>query len=296
MTSEGVPVGAVDPDAVERARTAAAEADRVVVKAGTNSLTDADSRLDRVKLDKLVADVMDLRRRGKEVVVVSSGAVGAGIGRLGNGDGGAAVDAEIDSGSDDIEESQALSTVGQSLLMRHYTQSFDRFEQPVAQILVTGADLDAPERFDNFTTTVETLLDWGVVPIINENDAVATDELRIGDNDMLSASAAIALGVDLLVTLTDVDGVYDGNPKRDSDATVIEAVGTNYDAVREIIGDSTTSDFGGIQTKVEGARDVAEHGAPAVIAGSETRDVLERIAAGKPTGTLFVPTAGETNE
>jgi glutamate 5-kinase len=294
MTSDGVAVGAVDAEAVERTRTAAAEADRVVVKAGTNSLTDAESRLDRVKLDKLVADVMDLRRRGKEVVLVSSGAVGAGIGRLGNGGGSTAVD--VGEGRDEIEESQALSTVGQSLLMRHYTQSFDRYDQPVAQILVTGADLDTPERFDNFTNTVETLLEWGVVPVINENDAVATDELRIGDNDMLSASVAIALGVDLLVTLTDVDGVYTGNPKRDADATLIEAVGANYDAVRELIGESTTSEFGGIQTKVEGARDVAEHGAPAVIAGSATRDVLERIAAGKPTGTLFVPTTGETNE
>ncbi|QKY18238.1 glutamate 5-kinase [Halorubrum sp. CBA1229] len=294
MTSDGVAVGEVDSDAVDRARTAAAEADRVVVKAGTNSLTDEESRLDRVKLDKLVADVMDLRRRGKEVVLVSSGAVGAGVGRLGNGEG--VVDVDIDRGSDIIDERQALSTVGQSLLMRHYTQSFDRYDQPVAQILVTGADLDAPERFDNFTNTVETLLDWGVVPVVNENDAVATDELRIGDNDMLSASAAIALDVDLLVTLTDVDAVYTGHPKRDPEATAIEAVGTNYDAVRELIGDSTATDFGGIRTKVEGARDVAESGTPAVIAGSATPDVLDRIAAGKPTGTLFVPTAGETNE
>jgi glutamate 5-kinase len=293
MTSDGVAVGEVDADVVARARTAAAEADRVVVKAGTNSLTDEASRLDRVKLDKLVSDVMDLRRRGKEVVLVSSGAVGAGIGRLGNGDG--TVDVDIERGSDVIDERQALSTVGQSLLMRHYTQSFDRYDQPVAQILVTGADLDAPERFDNFTSTVETLLEWGVVPVINENDAVATDELRIGDNDMLSASAAIALDVDLLVTLTDVDAVYTGNPKDDPDATAIEAVGANYDAVRELIGDSTATDFGGIRTKVEGARDVAESGTPAVIAGSATRDVLDRIAGGKPTGTLFVPT-GETNE
>ena len=290
--SDVTAIGAVDADAVDRARTAAAEADRVVVKAGTNSLTDADSQLDRVKLDKLVADVMDLRRQGKEVVVISSGAVGAGIGRLDNGTG----DVEIDRETDIIEESQALSTVGQSLLMRHYTQSFDRYDQPVAQILLTGTDLDSPDRLTNFQKTVETLLDWGVVPVINENDAVATEELRIGDNDMLSASVAIALDVDLLVTLTDVDGVYTGNPKHDPDATMIDAVGGNYDAVRRIIGDSTTTDFGGIQTKVEGARDVAESGTPAIIAGSAVRDVLERIAAGKPTGTLFVPTPGETNE
>ncbi|GAB7008384.1 glutamate 5-kinase [Halorubrum trueperi] len=288
MTSETAAVADLDPEAVASARTQAAEADRVVVKAGTNSLTDDESRLDRVKLDKLVADVMDLRRQGKEVVVVSSGAVGAGIGHLGQ--------THLDRDAGVIEESQALSTVGQSLLMRHYTQSFDRYDQSVAQILVTGKDLDAPDRLTNFRNTIEALLEWDVVPVINENDAVATDELRIGDNDMLSASVAAALDVDLLVTLTDVSGVYTGNPKRDEAAEVIEAVGGNYDDVRRIIGDSTTTDFGGIQTKVEGARDVAESGTPAIIAGSADRDVLARIAAGKPTGTLFVPTTGETDE
>ncbi|MFC6772431.1 glutamate 5-kinase, partial [Halorubrum pallidum] len=276
------------PGDVERAREAAAAAERVVVKAGTNSLTDEDSKLDRVKLDKLVADVMDLRREGKEVVLVSSGAVGAGIGHL--------EQTHLDRDTDEIEESQALSTVGQSLLMRHYTQSFDRYDQSVAQILVTGKDLDSPERLRNVRNTVETLLEWGVVPVINENDAVATDELRIGDNDMLSASVALALDVDLLVTLTDVAGVYTGNPKRDPDASVIEAVGSNYDDVRAIIGDSTTTDFGGIQTKVEGARDIAESGRPAIIAGSAEPNVLARIAAGKSAGTLFVPTTGETDE
>ncbi|MFD1572461.1 glutamate 5-kinase [Halorubrum laminariae] len=281
-------VESLDGDVVERARERAAAADRVVVKVGTNSLTDDESKLDRVKLDKLVGDVMDLRREGKDVVLVSSGSVGAGIGHL--------EQTHLDRDSDEIEESQALSTVGQSLLMRHYTQSFDRFDQSVAQILVTGKDLDSPERLRNFENTVETLLEWGVVPVINENDAVATDELRIGDNDMLSASVALALGVDLLVTLTDVAGVYTGNPKRDPDASVIEAVGSNYDDVRSIIGDSTTTDFGGIQTKVEGARDVAKSGRPAIIAGSAEPDVLARIAAGKSAGTLFVPPTGETDE
>jgi glutamate 5-kinase len=275
-------IDAVDPETIDRARARAAEAHRVVVKAGTNSLTDADSRLDRVKLDKLVADIMDLRRRGKEVVVVSSGAVGAGMGRL-------------DEENEALEESQALSTVGQGHLMRHYTQSFDRYDQMVAQILLTGKDLDTPERFTNVRNTVETLLEWGVVPIINENDAVATEELRIGDNDMLSASVAIGLDVDLLVTLTDVDGVYTGNPKDDPDAELIEAVGANYDAVQELVDDSTAASFGGIQTKVEGARDVSERGIPAIIAGSAMPDVLERIATAKPTGTLFIPMNGERN-
>jgi len=284
--TNGTAVAAADAERVAAARERAAAADRVIVKAGTNSLTGEDSRLDRVKLDKLVADVMDLRERGTEVVLVSSGAVGAGTGRL---DAGPESREDVDS----IVENQALSTVGQGLLMRHYTQSFERFDQDVAQILVTGTDLDAPERFDNFTNTVETLLSWGVVPVVNENDAVATDDLRIGDNDMLSASVALGLDADLLVTLTDVDGVYTGNPKRDPDAELIAAVDDGYDRLRDIVGDGTETDFGGIGTKVESAHDVSRNGTPAIIAGSAERDVLARIAAGKPTGTLFVPKVGD---
>ncbi|MFO7926289.1 MAG: glutamate 5-kinase [Halobacteriota archaeon] len=281
--SETATVDAVDAETVARARELAAEAHLVVVKAGTNSLTDEDSRLNRVKLDKLVADIMDLRKRGKNVILISSGAVGAGLGRL-------------DQETEVIEESQALSTVGQSHLMRHYTQSFDRYDQKVAQILLTGKDLDTPERFTNFGNTVETLLEWGVVPIINENDAVATEELRIGDNDMLSASVAIGLDVDLLVTLTDVDGVYTGNPKENGDAELIDAVGANYDAVQRLVQGSTTAEFGGIRTKVEGARDVSEYGIPAIIAGSAEPDVLERIATERSVGTIFVPINGDDDE
>jgi glutamate 5-kinase len=281
--SETAAVEPVEAERVERARTRAAAADLVVVKAGTNSLTDEDSRLDRVKLDKLVADIMDLRDRGKDVILISSGAVGAGRGRM-------------DQETEVVAENQALSTVGQSLLMRHYTQSFDRYDQAVAQILLTGKDFEAPERFQNFRNTVETLLEWGVIPIINENDAVATEELQIGDNDMLSASVAMGVEADLLVTLTDVDGVYTGNPKENPDAELIEAVGENYDAVQGLVDGSTAASFGGIRTKVEGARDVSEHGIPAIIAGSAERDVLARIADAKPTGTLFVPTDGDTDE
>ncbi|MDR9382047.1 MAG: glutamate 5-kinase [Natronomonas sp.] len=281
--SETATIEAVDPRTVSQARELAAEAELVVVKAGTNSLTDEDSRLDRVKLDKLVADIMDLRNRGKDVILISSGAVGAGRGRL-------------DQETEVIEESQALSTVGQSHLMRHYTQSFERYDQTVAQILLTGKDLETPERFTNFGNTVETLLEWGVVPIINENDAVATEELRIGDNDMLSASVAIGLDVDLLVTLTDVDGVYTGNPKENGDAELIDAVGANYDAVQRLVQESTTTGFGGIRTKVEGARDVSEYGIPAIIAGSAEPDVLKRIATEQSAGTIFVPINGEEDE
>jgi glutamate 5-kinase len=273
----------VESETVDWTRELAADADRVIVKAGTNSLTDAESNLDDAKLDKLVDDLVDLLERDKEVILVSSGAVGAGSGRIGNG-------------HETIEELQALSTVGQSHLMRRYTESFERYDRKVAQILLTQDDLDNPDRFTNFRNTIETLLDWGIVPIINENDAVGTEEIRIGDNDMLSSSVAMGVDVDLLVTLTDVGGVYTGNPKEDDDAELIEAVGENYGYVQEIIDESASESFGGIHTKVSGARTVSEHGIPAVIAQSTEPDVLEKIATEKPVGTIFVPINGGHNE
>lgn len=272
-----------DADAVDEARRLAASAELVVVKAGTNSLTDEASNLDETKVDKLVEDVMDLRRQGKRVLLVSSGAVGAGKGLIGLT-------------GETVEESQALSTVGQSHLIRRYTESFDRFDQTVAQILLTENDLEDPDRFTNFTNTVETLLEWDIVPIINENDAVATKELRIGDNDMLSSSVAIGVGADLLVTLTDVGGVYTGNPKSDPSAERIDAVSSNYAAVQELVDESSTAEFGGIRTKVAGARSVSEHGIPAIIAKSTETDVLDKVSAGETVGTLFAPVNENENE
>jgi len=269
--------GAVAAEEVTRARRLAAKADRVLVKVGTNSLTNDESRLDDAKLDKLVDDIADLTDHGKEVVLVSSGSIGAGKGRIG-------FDPE-----DTVEESQAVSTIGQSHLMRRYTESFERYGLTVAQILVTDHDLEDPERFTNFKNTIETLLEWDVVPIINENDAVATEEIRIGDNDMISASVAVAVGADLLVTLTDVDGVYTGNPKDDPDAELIDAVGRNYAEVEDIVAETGSGSFGGIRTKVRGARSVSEHGIPAIIAGSTEPDVLEKIATEQSVGTIFVP-------
>ncbi|GGN22403.1 glutamate 5-kinase [Halarchaeum nitratireducens] len=269
------------PDATT-ARRLAADAERVVVKAGTNSLTDDDSNLDDAKLDKLVDDIAALRERGKEVLLVSSGAVGAGIGML-----------DIDEDRETVEESQALSTVGQGRLMHRYTESFGRYDTQVAQLLLTQHDLEDPERYTNLQNTIETLFEWGVVPVVNENDAVATEEIRIGDNDMLSSSLAVGIDVDLLVTLTDVGGVYTGNPKRDDGARRVAAVGENYDEIQDLVEDTSTDAFGGIRTKVQGARQVAEHGSPAIIAASDAPDVLERVARGEPVGTIFLPVDGD---
>ncbi len=273
----------LEPDTVETARAKAAAADRTVVKAGTNSVTDANSRLDVDKIDTLVDDVMHLVEHGTDVLLISSGAIGAGMGRVGYDD-------------HSIEESQALSTVGQPHLMRRYEESFERHDRMTAQLLLTEQDLAHPTRFQNLRNTVETLLEWDIVPIINENDAVATDEIRIGDNDMLSSSVAIGLDAELLVTLTDVGGVYTGNPKEDENAELIEVVGTNYERIDRIVEGSASAEFGGIRTKVEGARDVSEHGIPAIIANSADGDVLQRIVKEKPVGTLFLPVNRERDE
>ena len=269
-------------DHVEAVRERAAGADRVVVKAGTNSLTDETSNVDQAKLDKLVDDIMDLRDRGKEVILVSSGAIGAGKGW-------------VDRPAETIEDLQAASTVGQSHLMRTYTESFERYDQKIAQLLVTQDDLVQTDRFSNFRNSVETLLEWGVVPIVNENDAIAIEEIKIGDNDMISSSVAVGVEADLLVTLTDVGGVYTGNPKEDPDAEKIEAVGRNYAEVQELVEASSSGEFGGIRTKVQGAREVNEHGIPAIIAASTEPDVLEKVASATPVGTLFLPVNGETD-
>ncbi|MFB6113306.1 MAG: glutamate 5-kinase [Halodesulfurarchaeum sp.] len=270
-------------ETIEAARREAASAFRVVVKAGTNSLTDETSNIDEEKISKLVDDIVDLRERGKEVLLVSSGAIGAGKGRIGRP-------------NETIARSQALSTIGQGDLMRHYTESFERYDQTVAQLLLTENDLESPERFENLRNTVETLLEWGVVPIINENDAVAIEEIQIGDNDMLSASVALGVDADLLVTLTDVNGVHTGNPKSDDEAERIEAVGDNFESIQRIVGDSTVAEFGGMTTKIEGARSVAESGVPAIIAESTEPNVLEKIAEADPVGTIFIPRGDPTDD
>ncbi len=258
-------------------RDDASKAQRIVVKAGTNSLTDDESNLDRLKLDKLVNDVMDLVGDGREVILVSSGAIGAGKGRV-----------KMSNGSS-VEDLQAASTVGQGILMRNYSESFERHGREVAQILVTHHDLEDARRFNNFRNTVETLFDWGVVPVVNENDAVAVEEIQVGDNDIISSSIAVGIDADLLVTLTDVDGVYTGNPKENPDAELIDEVrGDEIAEVWEHVGDEA-ADFGGITTKVEGAERVNREGIPAIIAASAEENVLRKVRDAEKVGTFFAP-------
>jgi glutamate 5-kinase len=252
---------------------------RVVVKLGTGVLTDSSKQPDMRQLEQLVAQVADQRKAGKEIVMVTSGAVGAGMGALGHA-----------RRPQDLAELQACAAVGQSRLMATYQQLFGAFDLAVAQVLLTHDDLQHHERHLNARNTLVTLLRHGIIPIINENDAVSFTELKFGDNDKLSALVASLLPADLLVILTTVDGVIQnfGKPNAQSIST-IERI-TN--AIEDLAGgtDSATA-VGGMASKIEAAKIAVRSGIPLVIASGRKKQALARVISGQEEGTLFVPQA-----
>ena len=249
---------------------------RLVVKLGTGVLTDSRKQPDPAQLEQIVAQLAALRKSGKEVVLVTSGAVGAGMGALG-----------LEKRPTELAELQACAAVGQSRLMATYAELFARHGLLVAQVLLTHDDLEHHERHLNARNTLVTLLGRGVVPIINENDAVSFTEIKFGDNDKLSALVASLLPADLLVILTTVDGVIENfgraNPKTIS---VIEKI----DSALEKIARGTDSDtaVGGMKSKIEAAKIVVRSGIPLVIASGKKKNVLAKILGGEDEGTLFV--------
>jgi glutamate 5-kinase len=249
---------------------------RLVVKLGTGVLTDSHKRPDLLQLEQIVAQVATLRKAGKEVILVTSGAVGAGMGVLG-----------LEKRPTELAQLQACAAVGQSRLMTTYAQLFGRHGLNVAQVLLTHDDLEHHERHLNARNTLVTLLGRGVVPIINENDAVSFTEIKFGDNDKLSALVASLLPADLLVILTTVDGVIENfgkaNPKTIS---VIEKIDT---ALEKIAGgtDSNTA-VGGMKSKIEAAKIAVRSGIPLVIASGRKKSVLAKILDAEDEGTLFV--------
>lgn len=253
---------------------------RIVVKLGTGVLTDSRKQLDPAQLEQIVAQVAALRQTGKEVVLVTSGAVGAGMGALG-----------FDSRPTNLADKQACAAVGQSRLMSTYEKLFAKHNLIVAQVLLTHDDLEHHERHLNARNTLVTLLKCGVVPIINENDAVSFTEIKVGDNDTLSALVAALLPADLLVILTTVEGVIENfgqaNPRT---IPLIEQIDA---AVEKIAGgtDSETA-VGGMTTKIQAAKIVVRSGIPLVIASGRKTDVLARVLAREDEGTLFVAQAG----
>jgi glutamate 5-kinase len=261
----------------DKERENLSKAKRIVVKVGTTSLTDERSRLDPRKVGKLVEEIMRLRARGKEIILVSSGAIGAGISRL-----------NIESRPEEIPSLQAAAAVGQGILMQVYSKYFGDYGQAVAQMLLTGEDFTDAKRYHYFKNTLATLLKWGVVPIVNENDSVEVEEIRLGDNDTLSAHVAVGAGADLLIILSDVDGLYRNYSEKGEQKELIRTV---KKITREIeqLAVKNFRGFGGMRTKIAAAKMVTKAGVPVVIANGEKEKVLERVVDGEEIGTIFLP-------
>lgn len=250
---------------------------RIVVKVGTGVLTDSRKQPDLAQMEQLVAQLAAQRKAGRDVVLVTSGAVGAGMGALG-----------FNNRPAELAEKQACAAVGQSRLMATYDKLFAVHGLVVAQVLLTHADLEHHERHLNARNTLVTLLRHGVVPIINENDAVSFTEIKFGDNDKLSALVASLLPADLLVILTTVDGVIENFGK--ANARVLPAIEDITSSVEKLAGgtDSETA-VGGMKSKVEAAKIVVRSGIPLVIASGRKHDTLARVLSGENEGTLFQP-------
>ncbi|MFB3925985.1 MAG: glutamate 5-kinase [Syntrophales bacterium] len=251
---------------------------KVLIKIGTGVLTGKDG-LDLSIIDQLVEEVAGLRERGIYVVVVTSGAIASGRHRMG-------ITRKLRS----MPEKQAAAAIGQGRLMRVYSNAFGKHGIYVAQMLLTMSDLTDRQRFINVRNTLSKLLEWGVVPIINENDTVAVDEIKFGDNDHLAAMMANIIEADLLINLTNTDGLYDRNPRESKKAKRIKLV-------REItseIENAATAEadpvgMGGMKSKVVAARKVTACGIPYIIACGKKKGVLNEIFSGKEIGTLFLP-------
>ena len=249
---------------------------RLVVKLGTGVLTDSRKQIDPAQLEQLVGQIAALKKSGKEIVLVTSGAVGAGMGALG-----------YEKRPNELAELQACAAIGQTRLMAIYAELFAKHDLHVAQVLLTHDDLEHHERHLNARNTLVTLLGRGVVPIINENDAVSFTEIKFGDNDKLSALVASLLPADLLVILTTVDGVIENFSK--SNPKTIPTI-EKIDSTIEKLAGGTTSEtaVGGMKSKIEAAKIVVRSGIPLVIASGKKKNVLAKILAGENEGTLFV--------
>lgn len=249
----------------------------IVIKVGSSTVTDADGRVDHVYLASLADQVAEIMRGGDRVVVVTSGAIAAGLEAL-----------HLDSRPTDMPTLQATAAVGQVLLVDAYRGLFAERDVPVGQVLVTRHDVGHRQQYVNACQTLERLLDLGVVPVVNENDTTAVEEIRFGDNDYLAALVGMMVHADLVVLLTDIEGLYTADPRTDEQAHLVEVV----DAVTEehiaaAGGAGSAVGSGGMATKLEAARALMKAGIPMVICDGSRDGVIVDAAAGKPVGTLF---------
>ena len=251
---------------------------RIVVKVGTSTLAHSTGRMNIRHVEDLVKVLSDLKNAGHEMILVSSGAIGMGVGKL-----------NLPGKPSDMPTKQAAAAVGQCELMYTYDRLFLQYNHTVAQILLTGEDVDHTERRENFENTMERLLELGSLPIINENDTVATAEIKVGDNDTLGAIVARCVKADLLVLLSDIEGLYTADPRKDPSAKlipVVEGVTPEIEALAGGVGSGLAT--GGMATKLRAAKMVAEVGCDMIITNGEHPEVLYDIAEGKAVGTRFI--------
>ena len=251
---------------------------RVVVKVGTSTLAYPTCRLNIRRVEELCKVMSDLKNSGHEVILVSSGAIGMGVGKL-----------MLKGRPDDIPTKQAAAAVGQCELMYTYDELFSKHNHTVGQILLTASDVDHEDRHNNFTNTMNRLLELGVIPIINENDTVTTEEIVIGDNDTLAAIVAVSVKADLLVLLSDIDGLYTADPHKDENATLITRVDSLTDEILGLAqGTATNLGTGGMSTKLKAAGMCMDAGIDMVIANGSDPQSLYAITDGESVGTRFV--------
>ena len=250
---------------------------RIVVKVGTSTLAHHTGRMNIRRVEALCKVLSDVKNAGHEVILVSSGAIGMGVGKL-----------SLPKRPEDIPTKQAAAAVGQCELMYTYDRLFSEYNHTVAQLLVTGSDVEDAQRRAHFHNTLYRLLELGALPVINENDTIATDEIVIGDNDTLSAIVAATVSADLLVLLSDIDGLYTADPRRDADARlirVLEAITPEIEALAG--GNGSSLGTGGMVTKLRAARIAMAAGIDMVIANGSKPELLYDIIENVPVGTRF---------
>jgi len=252
---------------------------RAVIKIGSSILTFKDGNLDSKAFLRLASGISHVVERGTEAVIVSSGAIAAGVAKLG-----------LRERPKTVPEKQAAAAVGQSRLMRFYEEAFQGHGITVGQILITHDDLRDRRRFLNARHTMTTLLKSKILPIVNENDSVAVEEIMVGDNDNLSALVAALVEADALIILSDIDGVYESDPKEEKSARFLPIVGDIYKRLLTVKKPATKGlTVGGIVTKLEAAEKASQYGIPTVIANGRKEGVLKRIFDGEEVGTLILP-------
>lgn len=261
-------------------KTIFSKARRVVIKAGSAVLTNADEGLDQGRIDRLAADIASIAEQGRDVILVSSGAIAAGLAKLGL----------KKKKNMPLSLKQAAAALGQSGLIWAYEKTFASRGRKVAQILLTREDLSNRTRFLNARNTLQTLLSYGVIPVINENDTVAVDEIKFGDNDNLSGMVAHLVDADLLVILSDIDGLYTADPRVDPSAELIPLVEKITADVERGAGDAQTGiGTGGMRSKIMTAKKVGAIGVPMAIVNGKKNGILPALFEGREVGTLFLP-------